>query len=96
MGTLTRKTLRQPIVSVRNPPTVGPRASPRVATAVHNPMAFAFTLASGNAALTIASEATFTAAAAAPCIARATTRNGVPGARPHAADASVNTTRATT
>ena len=90
-GTLIRNTLRQPQLSTRMPPKVGPMAVPRLAIAVQMPIARAFALGSGNAALTSASEVTLAAAAAIPCTPRATFRNSSDGASPQATEASVNT-----
>jgi hypothetical protein len=91
-----RNTLRQPNDSTSTPPSVGPIALPVLAIAVQMPIAFAFALGSGNAALRSASEATLTAAAATPCTPRARLSTGSDCASPQATDAAVNTTMATT
>ncbi len=70
-GTLTWKMLRQPVRCTMKPPSVGPMAMAVLAIAVQMPIAHAFTFASGNAALTSASEVTLTVAAATPWTARA-------------------------
>ena len=90
--TLTKKMLRQPIVSVMNPPTVGPMASPTDAMPVQIPMARALRFGFGNAALTRASEATFTAAAPTPCSPRPMFSTPRLGAAPQRADAAANST----
>ena len=92
MTTLTRKMLRQPNDSVRKPPTVGPMARPTEATAVHRPIALAFILALGKAALTRASEATFTIAAPTPWMPRPRLRTNRLGAAAHRAEAPANST----
>ena len=61
------------------------------AIAAQMPIARAFAAGSGNAALTSASDVTFTVAAAAPWMPRATLRTSIEGASPQATDAAVNT-----
>src|SRR5680860_16417 len=70
-GTLTRNTPRQLQNSVMTPPMVGPSASPSVAIAIHIAIALDLARGSVNAALTTASDATLSAAAAVPWTARA-------------------------
>ena len=69
---------------------MGPIASAVLAIAVHTPIARAFCLGSGNAALTSASDVTLTIAAATPCTVRAALRTSSVGAMPHAIDDMVN------
>ena len=83
--------LRQPRCSTSTPPSVGPTAVPTLAIAVQSPIARAFCLGSGKAALTSASDVTLAVAAAIPCTARAKFRISSVGENPHAIDASVNT-----
>ncbi len=63
--------LRQPRCSTSKPPSVGPTAVPTLAIAVQSPIARAFCLGSGKAALTSASDVTLAVAAAMPCTPRA-------------------------
>ena len=90
-GALTRKMLRQPLVCTRRPPSVGPIAIAVLAIAVQMPIARAFCFGSGNAALTSASDVTFTVAAAIPCTVRATFSTSSVGAMPQPIDDAVNT-----
>ncbi len=70
---------------------MGPTAVALDEIAVHRPMARAFCVGSGKAALTSASDATLVAAAATPWIVRATLRTNSVGAKPQATEDSVNT-----
>ena len=92
MTTFTRKMLRQPSDSVRNPPTVGPTARPIEAIPVQIPIALALAFGSGKAALTRANEVTLTVAAPTPCSPRPTFSTVRLGAAAHRADAAANST----
>ena len=84
---LNRKMLRQPMCSVRMPPSVGPMARPTAAMPVQIPIARAFAAGSGYAAPTNASEVTLTTAAPIPWRPRAAMSTPSPGASPHPSDA---------
>ena len=89
-GRLTRKAQRQPPSCTRAPPIGGPTPAATAADAPHTPMAWARRSA-GKAAMTSASEAGTSIAAPKAWNTRARMRNSTDGARPHAADAMVNT-----
>ena len=88
-GTLTMKIERQPVRCTMKPPSVGPIAMAVLAIAVQIPIAQGFNFGSGNAALTSASEVTFTVAAATPWTVRARLRTSSEDAMPQAAEAAV-------
>ena len=67
-------------------------ARPTDAMPVHRPMALALALGSGKAALTRASDATFTVAAPTPCRPRPDVQHDQARRRPHSADAAENRT----
>ncbi|BBX97105.1 hypothetical protein MLAC_23990 [Mycobacterium lacus] len=83
--------LRHPHWSTSRPPSVGPAVVPTLAMAVQIPIACAFRLASGKAALTRASEVTLAVAAPKPCTPRAMASIPNEGAKPQATDPAVNT-----
>jgi hypothetical protein len=83
-GRLTQKMLRHPASRPGIRRAWGPIAFEHPAIAAQMPMARAFAAGWGNAALTSASDVTFTVAAAAPWMPRAAFRTSIEGARPQA------------
>ena len=88
-----KKTRRQLAVWVSTPPSTGPEAAAIPLTAPQTPTARARAPGSSYAAPSRASEDGTRTAAAVPWTSRATMREPVPGASPHAAEATTNTPR---
>jgi hypothetical protein len=89
-GRLTRKIARQPIHAIRRPPSEGPSAVPTADIVPRSPIAapvLSFATVSPTNAIVSASMT----AAPRPCSARAATSIQSVGARPHRAEAAVNT-----
>ncbi len=92
-GTLIRNTQRHPAYSVSNPPSTHPDAPPPAAAAVQIPTARRRAAPGSVTALSRASAAGVSRAAASPCSTRAAISTQPAGARPQASDAAVNPAR---
>jgi hypothetical protein len=90
-GTLIRKMLRQPNASISTPPTRGPAATEIAPAATQATVARSRSARAVNRCGTRARVAGSSAAAPAPCTARAAMSQPMPGALAHAAEAAVNT-----
>ena len=91
-GRLTKKIQRHERRSVRMPPSVGPVLTPSATKSPFIPSARP-RCSGGNADVRRAGPIAMSSAAPMPCPARAAIKNGSDGARPHAAENPVNTTR---
>src|SRR5262249_38975185 len=89
MGRLTKKMDRQPNAVTSSPPRVGPAMVATPPTALHTPRA-APRRSGGNTIVKIARVCGISAAAPSPWSARKAISHPGPGARPHAAEAAVN------
>ena len=91
-----KKIARQPSAAISAPPTSGPPDSATDAPAAQSPTARDRSAGAGKAWLSRISEHGTRIAAPSPWTARAATSRPRPGARPHAADATVNTAKPAT
>ena len=90
IGRFTKKIQRQSKAVTSSPPRVGPATVARPATAPQMPNA-APRRSGGNVMVTMASVCGISMAAPSPWTARNAMSQPGPGAKPHAADAAVNT-----
>ena len=91
-----KKIARQPSAAISAPPTSGPPDSATDAPAAQSPTARERSAGAGKAWLSRISEHGTRIAAPRPWTARAATSTPRPGARPHAADAAVNSAKPAT